>query len=97
MQGGTTFHFVTGGHREALDRAREAAAGKDVRIGGGPATVRQYLRDGLIDELHLTITPVLLGKGEHLLAGIDTVALGYRCTECVTTPKAMHFVLTKGE
>lgn len=95
MQGGTTFHFVTGGHRAALDRAREAAAGKDVRIGGGPATIRQYLRDGLIDELHIAISPALLGCGEPLLAGIDLRALGYACVEFVPTEKATHLVLRR--
>lgn len=69
MAGGTTFHFITGGFREALDRAREAAGGKDVRIGGGPSTIRQYLREGLIDELHIAISPVLLGRGEPCLRG----------------------------
>jgi dihydrofolate reductase len=95
MQGGTTFHFVTGGHREALARAREAAAGNDVRIGGGPATIRQYLRDGLIDELHLAIAPVLLGRGEPLLAGIDLRELGYACVEFVASEKATHVVLRR--
>ena len=79
MAGGTTFHFITGGFREALDRAREAAGGKDVRIGGGPSTIRQYLREGLIDELHIAISPVLLGRGEPLFEGIDLRALGYAC------------------
>lgn len=69
MAGGTTFHFITGGFREALDRAREAAGGKDVRIGGGPSTIRQYLREGLIDELHIAISPVLLGRGNPCLRG----------------------------
>ncbi len=96
MAGGTTFHFVTGGMHAALDQARAAAGNQDIRLGGGVNTIRQYLQAGLIDELHIAITPVLLGKGEHLLAGIDTVALGYRCTEYVTSPKALHFVLTKG-
>jgi dihydrofolate reductase len=95
MAGGTTFHFVTGGIHEALDRAREAAAGKDVRVGGGPATVRQYLRAGLVDEIHLAVSPVLLGRGENLLEGIDLTALGFRCTEHATTPNAMHVVLGK--
>lgn len=93
MEGGTTFHFVTGGIHEALDRARAAAAGKDVRIGGGPATIRQYLREGLIDELHIAISPVLLGRGEALFAGIDLRALGYRCVESVASEKATHVVL----
>ncbi len=95
MEGGTTFHFVTGGIRAALERAREAAAGKDVRIGGGVATVRQYLEADLIDELHLAVAPVLLGTGEHLLAGIDLRARGFACTEHVAAPGAMHVVLSK--
>ncbi len=93
MDGGTVFHFVTGGIREALDRAKEAAAGKDVRIGGGPGTVRQYLEAGLVDELHIAIAPVLLGKGEPLFAGLDMRALGYECVQFVSTEKATHVVL----
>jgi dihydrofolate reductase len=95
MEGGTTFHFVTEGIHAALERAKGAARGKDVRLGGGAATIRQYLTAGLIDEIHLAISPVLLGRGELLLAGIDTVSLGYRCTEHVATRHAMHVVLTK--
>jgi dihydrofolate reductase len=95
MEGGTTFHFVTDGIQAALRRAKEAAGDKDVRLGGGVATVRQYLTAGLIDELHLVISPVLLGKGEHLLAGIDTVSLGYECTEHASTDYATHVILTK--
>ena len=95
MKGGTTFHFVTGGIHEALDRAREAAAGKDVRVGGGVQTVREYLNAGLIDEMHFAIAPVLLGRGEHLLTGIDLAALGFRCSEHVASPSAMHVVLTR--
>ena len=95
MKGGTTFHFVTGGIREALDRARQAARGKDVRVGGGVATVRQYLRAGLVDEMHLALSPVLLGNGEHLLAGIDLLALGFRPTEQTPSEKALHVVLTR--
>lgn len=93
MAGGTTFHFITGGIGEALDRAREAAAGWDVRIGGGPNTIRQYLRAGLIDELHIAISPVLLGRGEPLFEGIDLRALGYDCVEFVASEKATHVVL----
>lgn len=93
MDGGTVFYFVTGGIREALDRAREAAAGKDVRIGGGPNTIRQYLEAGLVDELHIAIAPVLLGKGEPLFAGLDMRALGYECIQFVSTEKATHVVL----
>ncbi len=97
MEGGTTFHFVTGGYEEALDRAREAAGDLDIRIGGGAATIRQYLQVGLIDELHLAISPVLLGSGEQLLGGIDTVKLGYRVTRHATGDEAMHLVLTKDD
>jgi dihydrofolate reductase len=95
MQGGTTFHFVTDGIHAALKRAKEAAAGKDVRLGGGVAAIRQYLSAELIDEMHLVISPVLLGRGENLLAGIDTVRLGYKCTEHVSTERVTHVVLTK--
>ena len=95
MNGGTTFHFVTDGIDSALDQARAAAGGKDIRLGGGVATVRQYLTAGLIDELHLAVSPVLLGRGEHLLAGIDLVGLGYRCTEHAPSDRATHVVLTR--
>lgn len=93
MEGGTTFHFITGGIREALERAREAAGGLDVRIGGGPDTIRQYLREGLIDELHVAISPVLLGGGERLFDGVDLRALGYACVEFKASDKATHIVL----
>ena len=95
MEGGTTFHFVTDGIHAALARAKEAARGQDVRLGGGVATIRQYLQAGLVDELHLAQAPALLGRGEALLAGIDLAALGYRCTEHVGTDSAMHVVLTR--
>ena len=95
MSGGTTFHFLTEGIQDALQRAGAAAAGKDVRLGGGVATIRQYLRLGLVDEVHLAISPVLLGSGEHLLAGLDLLKLGYQCTEHVPTENATHVVLTK--
>jgi dihydrofolate reductase len=95
MAGGTTFYFVTEGIHAALERAQAAAQGKDVRIGGGAATIRQYLSAGLIDELHLAISPVLLGRGEHLLAGIDALSVGYRCTERAVSARATHVVLTK--
>src|SRR5580658_501730 len=81
MDGGTVFHFVTDGIHAALARAKEAAGAKDVRLGGGVATIRQYLKAGLIDELRFSIAPVLLGSGEHLLADIDLLKLGYVCTE----------------
>ena len=93
MDGGTTFHFVTGGIHEALERAREAAAGLDVRLGGGVDTVRQYLLAGLVDEMHLAIAPKLLGSGENLFAGIDLPSLGYECVEHVPTRRATHVVL----
>jgi dihydrofolate reductase len=95
MAGGTTFHFVTDGIQAALKRAREAAGGLDVRVGGGAATIRQYLQAGLVDSMHLAISPVLLGSGESLLAGIDLVKLGYKCTEHVASPAATHVVITK--
>jgi dihydrofolate reductase len=95
MAGGTTFHFVTDGIHAALQRAKDAAGGLDVRLGGGPATIRQYLQAGLIDEMHVAISPVLLGCGESLFAGIDMLKLGYRCTEHVATPAAMHVVLRR--
>lgn len=96
MDGGTTFHFVTEGADAALERARDAAAGKDVRIGGGVETVRHYLEAGVVDEMHLAIAPILLGSGEHLLNGIDLPAMGFRVTEYVQAEKATHVVLTKG-
>lgn len=95
MAGGTTFYFVTEGIHAALQRAKEAAGGRDVRLGGGAATIRQYLAEGLIDELHLAISPVLLGRGEPLFTGLDTVKLGYQCTEHASSERATHVVLTK--
>jgi len=95
MAGGTTFHFVTDGIHAALARAVEAANGRDIRVGGGVATIRQYLEEGLIDEMHVAIAPTLLGSGEHLFAGLDLPKLGYRRSEHVPTPNATHVVLTK--
>ncbi|WP_432726839.1 dihydrofolate reductase family protein [Variovorax sp. W6] len=95
MDGGTTFHFVTGGIHAALQEARAAAAGKDVRVGGGVATVREYLRAGLVDEVHLAIAPMLLGSGEPLFLGLDLHALGYFCAERKVTEAATHIVLRK--
>jgi dihydrofolate reductase len=95
MQGGTTFHFVTDGIEAALERAKDAAGDKDVRIGGGVATIRQYLRAGLIDELRLAIRPILMGSGENLFAGIDLPALGYRCVEHASSDLATHVTLRK--
>jgi dihydrofolate reductase len=93
MEGDTTFHFVTGGIHEALDLARKAAHGRDVRIGGGVSTVRQYLRAGLIDEMHFAIAPVLLGRGERLFEDVDMRALGYECVQFAASEKAAHVVL----
>ncbi|MBS0405991.1 MAG: dihydrofolate reductase [Proteobacteria bacterium] len=95
MEGGTTFHFITGGIHEVLAKAREAAGAKDVRIGGGADTIRQYLREGLVDELHIAISPVLLGCGEPLFSGLDLRALGYECVEFVASEKAAHVVLRR--
>jgi len=93
MKGGTTFHFVTDGIHAALEQAKAAAGGRDIRVGGGPATIRQYLRAGLIDEMHLAIRPVLLGSGEPLLAGVDLRALGYECTRHVAGERALHMFI----
>lgn len=95
MAGGTVFHFVTGGIHAALDLARDAAGEKDVRLGGGVAVLRQYLEAKLVDEMHLAVAPLLLGKGEHLFAGIDLPALGYRRREHVATPNATHVILAR--
>jgi dihydrofolate reductase len=97
MEGGTTFHFVTGGIHEALERAREAANGMDVRIGGGASVIRQYLQEALIDELHIAISPILLGRGERLFDGADLKAPGYECVEFVGSGKATHVVLRRRE
>jgi dihydrofolate reductase len=95
MEGGAVFHFVADGIGAALTRATEAAKGRDVQIGGGVETIRQYLRAALIDEMHLAISPVMLGSGENLFNGIDTLKLGYQCTEHVATANATHIVLTR--
>ncbi|MBA3671790.1 MAG: dihydrofolate reductase [Gemmatimonadaceae bacterium] len=90
MAGGTEFRFVTDGIHSALEQAKEAAAGRDIRLGGGVSTVRQYLTAGLVDEMHLAIRPVLLGAGEHLLHGIDLRSLGYECAEQRSGERATH-------
>lgn len=95
MSGGTIFHFVADGIHAAFSRAIDAAKGQDVRLGGGVATIRQYLRAGLIDEMHLAMSPILLGAGENLLEGIDAAKLGYQCIKHISTDKASHFVITK--
>jgi dihydrofolate reductase len=93
MEGGTVFHFVTDGIHAALERARAAAGRQDIRLLGGAATIRQYLQARLVDEMHLAVSPRLLGSGEHLLAGLDLLALGYRSTQSVPGAKAMHYVI----
>lgn len=95
MEGGTTFHFVTDGIDAALARAREAAGGKDVRLGGGVSVIQQYLRERLIDEMHVAISPVLLGAGERLFDGVNLPALGYACTRHERSPLATHVVFTR--
>jgi dihydrofolate reductase len=95
MKGGTVFHFVTDGIESALAQARAAAGGRDIRVGGGVATVREYLRAGLIDDLHLAVRPVVLGRGENLFAGIDLPALGYECEKSVAGERATHMYLRK--
>jgi len=95
MKGGTIFHFVTGGIEEAWERAKDAAGGKDVRLGGGTATVREYLQAGILDTLHLAVAPVLLGQGEALFAGLDLPALRYRVAQVVPGEGATHVVLSK--
>ncbi len=95
MEGGTTFHFVTGGVDEALRLAKNAAGERDIRVGGGADTIRQYLRARQIDEMHLAVVPVILGSGEHLLHGLDLRALGYRVSEHVPSADVTHVVLTR--
>jgi len=95
MEGGTVFHFVTDGIHSALEQAKAAANGKDVRLGGGVSTIKQYLHAGLVDEMHIAISPILLGTGEHLFAGLDLPALGYYCAEHTSSPNATHVIFKK--
>jgi dihydrofolate reductase len=95
MKGGTTFHFVTDGPEAALERAKEAANGKDVRIGGGVSVIRQYLAADKIDEMHLAVSPVFLGEGEHLFSGIDLTKLGFTPFRTVSGEKATHVLVGK--
>jgi dihydrofolate reductase len=95
MEGGTTFHFVTNGIHAALQRALEAANGRDVRLGGGVAAIQQYLNARLVDEVHIAVSPILLGSGEHLFAGVNMLELGYERSEYVATANVAHFVLAK--
>ncbi len=95
MEGGTTFHFVTDGINSALERAFDSANGKDVRLGGGVSTIRQYLKAQLVDELHLAVSPVILGSGENLYLNLDLKSLGYKCIENIASDKAMHVIIKK--
>lgn len=95
MEGGTTFYFVNDGIYSALELAKKSANGKDIRIGGGVNTIKQYLNEKLIDELHIAVSPVLLGSGENLFAGINLTELGYKCVENVSSEKAMHLIIKK--
>jgi dihydrofolate reductase len=97
MEEGTIFHFETGGIHAALDRAKQVANGMDIRLCGGVSTIRQYLKEGLIDQLHIVITPAILGTGEHLFNGIDLLKLGYRCVRATPSGKVMHIVIVKDE
>ena len=95
MEGGTTFHFVTEGIHYALEKALKSAKGKDVRIGGGVNVIKQYLKEKLIDEMHIAISPVLLGSGEKLFSGINMVSLGYKCVDHAATENATHLIIKK--
>jgi dihydrofolate reductase len=95
MKGGTTFHFVTDGIESALSQAKAAARDKDVRIGGGASTIRQFLRARLIDEMHLAIRPIVLGAGEPLFAGLDVRQLGYEVARSVQGERALHVILKR--
>jgi dihydrofolate reductase len=95
MKGGTTFHFLTDGINAALEKAFDSANGKDVRLGGGVSTIRQYLKAQLIDELHLVESPVILGSGENLYLNLDLKSLGYKCIKHVSSEKAMHLIIKK--
>jgi dihydrofolate reductase len=95
MEGGTAFHFVTEGIEAALERARAAAGERDIRLGGGVSTIRQYLQARLVDQMHLAVEPLLLGAGENLLAGLDLPTLGYKCTESVPGEKAVHYIIAR--
>jgi dihydrofolate reductase len=95
MEGGTVFHFVTDGIHAALESALAAADRQDIRLLGGVATLRQYLQARLVEEMHLAVSPILLGSGEHLLAGLDLPALGYQFTKCVPSAKAVHYIMAR--
>ena len=96
MKGGTTFYFVTTGVKSALEEAKKAANGKDIRIGGGVSTIRQFLQAGYVDEIHLAISPLFLGSGEHLFSGIDMLNLGFSKIQRIEGEQATHNIITKG-
>ena len=95
MEGGTTFHFITDGINAALEKAFDSANGKDVRLGGGVNTIRQYLKAQLVDELHLVVSPIILGSGENLYLNLNLTSLGYKCIKNISSDKAMHLVIKK--
>jgi dihydrofolate reductase len=95
MKGGTTFHFITDGIHSALEQAKAAAGDLDIRIGGGPATIRQYLAARLLDELHLVMRPIFMGRGEKLFEGLDLRALGYECEKWIPGERAMHLLIRR--
>lgn len=95
MEGGTTFHFITEGIHHALEKAFDSANGKDVRLGGGVNVIQQYLNEKLIDEMHIAISPILLGSGENLFSGINLHSLGYKCVEQIATENATHLIIKK--
>jgi dihydrofolate reductase len=97
MEGGTIFHFITDGIEAALEQAKQSANGKDVLLGGGVNTIRQYLTAKLIDEMHIAISPIILGSGERLFYNINLIALGYKCIESTLTEKALHIILAKDQ
>lgn len=97
MEGGTTFYFVTDGIESALRQAKEQAKGKDIRLGGGVSLIKQYFKAKLIDEMHIAVSPVILGSGEHLFSGIDLKMLGYKCVEQVQSGKVTHYVIRRNK
>jgi dihydrofolate reductase len=97
MEGGTTFHFVTEGIHVALQRAKKVAYGMDIRLGGGVSTIRQYLKEALLDQMHVALTPSILGTGEHLFEGIDMIGLGYKCIQSTPSSKVLHVIIARGK
>jgi dihydrofolate reductase len=97
MKGGTTFHFVTQGINTALEEAKKVTGEKDIRIGGGVQTIRQFLLSGYVDEIHLALSPIFLGAGEHLFSGIDMSKLGYHEVQVLKGERAIHVLMMKNE